>query len=114
MNNFFNFFLAAVARIRQSENLTEAEDMDLKAHAKTIEKILLPRLRKMGFVLIVFAAVSLTYGLFFFEEEADADDPEEEVIEATPSPNYYMITAIFIVVGAGLIAYVAKRRKNVD
>ena len=84
--------------------------MDLKAQAKAIEKILLPRLRKMGFILIIFAAISLTYALFFMEEEADADDPEEEVLE-NPRPNYYMITATFIVVGAGLIAYVA-RRKN--
>ena len=113
MNHFFSFFLAAVARIRQSENLTEEQEMDLKAHAKAIEKILLPRLRKMGYLLIVFAAVSLAYVLFFFEEEADADDPQEEAIEeVAPAPNYYVIAATFIVVGAGLIAYVARRRQK--
>ncbi len=85
--------------------------MDLKAQAKAIEKILLPRLRKMGLVLIIFAAISLAYGLFFIDENLDADDPEEEALE-NPPPNYYAITATFIVVGAGLIAYVARRKQK--
>lgn len=79
-----------------------------------IEKQLIPRLRKLGFILMAFSVVALASTLLP-EEEQELTVSEESFMpdfEETPPLNMYIVAMIFASVGAGCITIAWKKKKN--
>jgi len=94
-----------------------------------VEKQLLPRLRLMGILLIIFSLYAVFYAIFaspYLEYEDDFfETPQEMQISAGPSDlndsdtfmvtqeqrlNLYMIASIFLVIGSSCLVYAWKKK----
>ena len=91
---------------------------------KKVEKQLIPRLKAMGYILLVFAVITLGYRFtlstsqepqfeLFNDEEAAAGfsflDEDEEALLPTNPQIYYLFASLFVAVG--LICISVARRK---
>lgn len=91
---------------------------------KQVEKQLIPRLKVMGYILLVFAVITISYRFtlrasqepkfeLFNDEEAAAGfsflDEEEEALLPTNPKTYYLFTSMFAAVGLICIS-IAKRK----
>jgi hypothetical protein len=94
-----------------------------------VEKQLLPRLRLVGTLLIIFSLYAVFYAIFaspYLQYEEDfLDTPQEMQISAGPSStndtdafmvterqrlNLYMISSIFLVIGSSCLLYAWKKK----
>ncbi len=80
-----------------------------------IEKQLIPRLRKLGFILIAFSVVAFA-STFIPEPEQELAVSEEGFIpdfEEPPPLNMYIVAMIFASVGATCITIAWKKKNNI-
>ena len=97
-----------------------------KPDPKQVEKQLIPRLKAMGYILLVFASITFSYRFtltapqepkfeLFNDEEAAAgfsflDDDEAELLPTNPK-IYYLFSSLFATVGL-LCITIARRKKK--
>lgn len=98
--------------------------MNEKQDPKKIEKQLIPRLKVMGYILLIFAVITISYRFtlhtppqpefeLFNDEEAAAgfsfiEDDEAELLPSNPN-TYYIFSSLFTLVG--LLCITTARRK---
>jgi len=75
-----------------------------------VEQVLLPRLKKMGFLLLFFGLITFAYEIFDLTM-ATASQEEEILTAVLQKPNYYLFTAIFGGIGSLLLFVVWRKRK---
>lgn len=100
--------------------------MNEKIDPKKIEKQLIPRLKVMGYILLTFAAITLSYRFtltapqepkfeLFEEEEAAAGfsfiDTDETALLPSNPKTYYIFSSIFALMGLFCIT-TARRRAS--
>lgn len=78
-----------------------------------IERILAPRLKIMGMILIVFALIAFAYS-FFPEMEEEEDLLLSELAEEPPLINMYIVTAALGLAGAACIVFGLRKQKELN
>lgn len=72
-----------------------------------IERKLIPRLKALGVILVVFSFIAFTYSFFPQEEE----EILSELAEEPPPINMYLVAVTFATIG-GICIALAWRKKN--
>ncbi len=118
--------------MKNKNSLSEAQQAELKAERLDSEKKLLPRLKFMGYVMQILAVASVTFAIVAPEEselETQLEmerfsaknkaaglslENDDDLLELTPAEvlNYYLIGAIFAVVGSSCFFICWKKKKH--
>lgn len=117
--------------MKNKNSLSEEQQAENKAARLDSEKKLLPRLKFMGYVMLILAVASITFAVVAPEEsETEVElamdrfspnanaagltlENDEDLLELTPAEvlNYYLIGAVFAVVGGACFLICWKKNK---
>lgn len=78
-----------------------------------LEKQLLPRLRKVGFLIVFFGLLSLAYSLIFSPDLSLAQNPEIATAGLSSAPvsfNLHLVSSVFFIIGSTCLLSTWKRK----
>ena len=117
--------------MKNKNSLSEEQQAETKAARFDSEKKLLPRLKFMGYVMLILAVASVTFAVVAPEElESEVEmamdrfspnahaaglslENDEDLLELTPAEvlNYYLIGVVFALVGGACFLICWRKKK---
>lgn len=120
--------------MKNKNSLSESEQAEAKVARNDTEKKMLPRLRFMGYVMFILCLASVTFAIVAPEQPtSEAElmmehfvnkthaagvslENDDDLLELTPAEvlNYYLIGAIFALVGGACFLISWKKEKSLS